>query len=175
MNKDKYDLFFKHRENLIFMYKQGDLTKEEFIEENYYYIQSMNVKPFRKIDNMNKGIFNYQYYNVIAKHYQKKAHSISNYKLKKDFFEKTNYFYQKKDTTTLKVLELINFENIYSYYVKVHSKHLKNKLIEIVFKDYDNLIFHTISPLIHKRLVEEGVFINQTKRSLIEEYINKKF
>jgi hypothetical protein len=177
MKKDKYDLFFEHRENLIFQYKKGDLTKEEFIEENYYYIVSMDVKPFRKIDHMNKAIFNYQYYNALAKYYQRKAHTLPShkYKLKDEFLEKSNYFYSKKDETTLNTLKLLDFNHISAYDVKVKSANLKNKLFEIVFNDYDHLIFHSTNPMIRQRLIDEGAFQEDKKTSVIDSYINQKF
>ncbi|MFP4698520.1 MAG: DUF6648 family protein [Eubacteriales bacterium] len=177
INKDKYDLFFEHRENLIFQYKKGDLTKDEFIEENYNYIISMDAKPFKKIDYMNKAIFNYQYYNALAKYYQKKAHYLPNHNLKQKqiFFDNTNYYYKKKDNTTIQTLKLIDYKNVRAYCVKVKSSNLKNKLFEIVFDDYENLIFHSTSPFIKERLIEEGVFQNTKKTSVIDSYINQKF
>jgi len=64
-------------------------------------------KPFQKIDNVKKAIYNYQYYNVLAKYYQKKAHDLSrNHEARSDFLEQSNYYYSKKDEVTAKLLRL---------------------------------------------------------------------
>lgn len=176
MYKDKYDRFFEHRKSLIVQYNQGDLTKEEFIEANYNYIQSMNTKAFRKVDNMLKGIFNYQYYNVLAKYYQKLAHeSPKKSTQRKDFLDKANYFYKRKDQTTLKILELLDFRGVDAYYVSVHSNNLKNKLFEIVLLDYDHLILHSVNEKIRLRLEEECVFRNEKRKSIVDDYINERY
>jgi len=65
----KFDKFLIHRQSLIEQYSKGDMTKDEFIEANYSYINSTDLVPFKKLDNVKKAIFNYQYYNVLAKYY----------------------------------------------------------------------------------------------------------
>ncbi|NLY44215.1 MAG: hypothetical protein GX066_09700 [Clostridiaceae bacterium] len=176
MQKNIFDVFFENRQSLIDQYNKGDLTKEEFIERNYYFIQSINAKPFKKIDNIKKGLFNYQYYNMIAKYYQKRAHESPMGSLhKKDFMEKANYYYSKKDAITMKILELLDYRNIDAYYVKVRSENLKNKLFEIVLLDYENVILHSKNEKILKKLIEEGVFRNEKHKSVIDSYINQKY
>lgn len=94
---NKFEQFLKNRESLIEQYAKGDLTKEEFIEANYRCINSLDIKPFQKIDNVKKAIYNYQYYNVLAKYYQKKAHDLNrNNEARNDFLEQSNYFYSKR-------------------------------------------------------------------------------
>lgn len=183
MQKNKFDDFFINRNSLIEQYNKGDLNKKEFIENNYYYIQSMDVKPFQKVDNIKKGLFNYQYYNVIAKYCQKRAHDSPNGSpQKKDFIENSNYYYSKKDKMTMKILELLDFRGIEAYYVKVKSDSLKNKLFEIVLSDYDeygeyfeHVILHSKNEEIKNRLLQEGVFRAEKKKSLIDSYINQKY
>lgn len=53
---NKFDQFLKNRQSLIDQYTKGDLTKDEFIEANYVCINSLDIQPFRKIDN-EKNVF----------------------------------------------------------------------------------------------------------------------
>lgn len=176
MTPKKFEQFLKNRESLIAQYNKGDLTKEEFIEENYRSINSLGIKPFRRIDNVKKGIYNYQYYNVIAKYYQKKAHALSkNSEARQDFLDLANYFYSKKDKVTEKLLKLLDFKGVEAYYVKVKSPNLKKKLFEIVLKDYDNVILHSKSKTILDMLIKENIFHHEEKKSVIDNYINQKY
>lgn len=176
MKPSKFDAFFAHRQSLIDQYTKGDLTKEEFIERNYDYIVSMNTNPFKRIDNLKKSLFNYQYYNVLAKYWQKRAHEVSRNSLQKqDYLQKANYFYSKKDHVTLKTLEILDFQGVEAYYVKIKSSNLKNQLFEILLEDDEHIIMHSKNPHIRDRLVEEGVFKDTIQKSLIDSYINQKY
>ncbi len=173
---NKFDQFLQNRQSLIEQYKKGDLTKEEFIEANYVYINSSGIKPFKKIDNVKKAVFNYQYYNTIAKYYQKRAHELSSrYQSREDFLELANHFYNKKDQVTEKLLKLLDFVGVKAYFVKVNSPNLKKKLFEIVLKDYENLILHSKSEVILNLLIRENVFSNEVRKSLVDNYINQKY
>lgn len=173
---NKFEQFLKNRESLIEQYAKGDLSKEEFIEANYICINSLDIKPFQKIDNVKKAIYNYQYYNVLAKYYQKKAHDLNRKnEARNDFFEQSNYFYSRKDDVTSKLLRLLDFRGIEAYFVKVKSKNLKRKLFEIVLKDYDNVILHSKSEAILNMLISEKIFINEVRNSLVDNYINQKY
>lgn len=169
---------------LIKQYNKGDLSKSEFIEMNYRYIQLLGIEPFKKIDNVKKGLFTYKYYNVLAKYYQKKAHDLpKNHPAREDYFDLSDNYYNKKDDVTLKILRLINYQGIESYYIRVNSPNLKRKLIEIVIKEqeemifygYDELILHTTDKRILNDLVRENVFSELTRDSLIDNYVNKKY
>lgn len=173
---NKFDQFLLHRKSLLQQYSKGDLSKAEFIEANYDCITALNIKPFRKIDNVKKAIYNYQYYNVLAKYYQKKAHDLrKNHGARSDYLELSNYFYSKKDNVTMKFLKFIDFRGVEAYFVKVKSPNLKKKLFEIVYKDYDNLIFHSKNEVLLNMLIEENVFIFEERRSLVDSYINQKY
>lgn len=176
MAADKFEQFLKNRQNLIDQYTKGDLSKDEFIEANYNCINALDIKPFQKVDNVKKAIYNYQYYNVLAKYHQKRAHDVnkrndSHY----DFIELSNYFYSKKDSVTQKLIKILDFQGIEAYFVKVKSPTLKHKLFEIVLKDYDNIILHSTSVNILNQLIYENVFINEERKSLIDNYINQKY
>lgn len=173
---NKFEQFLLNRKSLIDQYTKGDLTKEEFIEANYRCITSLDIKPFQKIDNVKKAIYNYQYYNVLAKYYQKKAHDLNKKNVaREDFLELSNHFYSKKDDVTLKLLKLLDFIGIEAYFVKVRSQNLKKKLFEIILKDYDNVILHSKNEAILNMLIKENAFTNEERRSLVDGYINQKY
>ncbi|MFZ5990028.1 MAG: DUF6648 family protein [Bacillota bacterium] len=173
---NKFEQFLLNRKSLIEQYTKGDLTKEEFIEANYRCITTLDIKPFQKIDNVKKAIYNYQYYNVLAKYYQKKAHDLSKrHEARGDFLDLSNHYYSRKDDVTMKLLKILDFVGVEAYYVKVKSHNLKKKLFEIVLKDYDNVILHSKSEIILNMLVKENVFTAEERSSLVDSYINQKY
>jgi hypothetical protein len=165
--------YFNYRQALIDQYVKGDMTKREYLDRNLDAVLSLNIKPFRNIDTVDKALFNYQYYNALAKEAaiesrlcEKGDYNISN--------EQTNYYYMKKDYATSKVLELMDYTGIEAYLIKVRSKELKNKLFEIILKDRD-MVLHSSSPAIMNRLIAENVFSDGVKRSVIDGYINHRY
>ncbi len=176
MINNKFDQFLRNRQSLIDQYVKGDLSKEEFIEENYRSVNALDIKPFQKIDNVKKAIYNYQYYNVLAKYYQKKAHDTSSRNAaRQDYLELANHFYSKKDHVTEKLLKLLDFRGVEAYFVKVKSPNLKNKLFEIVVRDFDDFILHSKNQNILNMLRYENVFIEEERRSVVDSYINQKY
>lgn len=176
MINNKFNQFLKNRQSLIDQYTKGDLSKEEFIEENYRMVNALGIQPFQKIDNVKKAIYNYQYYNVLAKYYQKRAHEVRRkHESREDFQETALYYYSKKDQVTEKLLKLLDFQGVEAYYVKVKSPSLKNKLFEIVLKEYDNIILHSRNEALRNMLIRENVFSTETRKSLIDSYINQKY
>lgn len=177
--KTTFDIFFEEREALIFKYKKGDLTKREFVEEHYYYIIRLKLKPFQRIDSFEKGIYNYQYHNAVAKYnwlkMREKKLIEKHPELVRELEEKVNFHYRKKDEAIRNLLRYLNFSNVEAYFIKAKSDYLDNKLIEIVLHDYEGVILHTINPGIVEELEEEGVFQPIRKRSKIDDYVNKKY
>jgi len=178
--EDVFEKFFANRDYLIIKFSNGDITKREFIEEHFYFIQSLNLKPFiNGIDSFEKGIYNYQYYNMLAKYYYMKARDkkiIEKHPEEaRSFLEKGKYYYHLKDKSTLKLLQYINFQNVEAYFIKVNSKKLKDQLFEIVLKDYNDTILHSKSKYILNILKNEGVFKQGVRKSLIDSYINQRY
>ncbi|MCT4563594.1 MAG: hypothetical protein N4A68_04670 [Maledivibacter sp.] len=175
-----FDKFFQHRNSLFIKFNNGDITKREFIEEHYYFIQKLNLKPFtHRIDSFEKGIYNYQYYNMLAKYCYMKSKDrklIEKHPyVARKYGQKAGHYYNQKDWSTLKLLEHIDFENVESYFIKVKSRALKNKLYEIVLKDFQDVILHSKSEYMLERLRFEGVFEEEIRKSLIDDYINQKY
>lgn len=179
LNENLYDVLSRKKNSLIQQFKKGDLTKREFLIANFEFIQNMNKEPFTRIDCFEKGFYNYQYYNTLAKYYTMEARELRN-NIKyadtyREYINLSNYYYSRKDKTVLQVLKVLDYKNVDAYYVKVKSSHLKNKLIEIVFKDYDNVIFHTKNPWLIEKLTDEGILSDGVKKSLIDAYINQTY
>ena len=74
--KSLFERFFDHRSSLIIQFGNGDLSKREFLEQNFDLVRKTNLKPFLRVDSYEKGMFNYQYYNVLAKYYRMLAKEI---------------------------------------------------------------------------------------------------
>lgn len=190
---NKFDRFLRHRQSLLIQYKMGDMTKNEFIEDNYRYMESLGIKPFTRIDNVKKAIYNYHYYNVSAKYWQWIARDSRNTEKERQAYltESLNLYYNK-DNATLSLLRLIDFK-AEAYYVRVKSHRLKDKLIEIVIKDpdilleinafysvsglneNDYLILHTKSAFIANALKANGILEDDKRKSLTDNYINQKY
>lgn len=167
--------YFRYRQGLIDQYIKGDMNKREYLTQNLEAVLSLNIKPFKNIDTVDKGLFNYQYYNAFAKEAKITAKSFKdNKEIEYEYLEKSNYYYSKKDKATLKVLELLNYKNIRAYFIKVNSKELKGRLFEIVIENY-NMILHSANDIILNKLREEFIFEEVTKKSLIDYYINQKY
>lgn len=190
---NKFDKFLRHRQSLLVQFKMGDITKNEFIEENFVYMESLGIKPFSKIDNIKKAVYNYHYYNVNAKYWQWVANDPKNTdKERRSCYSESFNYYRLKDQATLSLLRLVDF-NVEAYYVNVKSRLLKGKLIEIVIKDpdillevdayhplsgstdTDYLILHTKSTTIAKALQENGILKENKQQSLTDDYINQKY
>lgn len=178
-NQGLFDVFFSHRSSLIIQYKNGDITKREFLQGNFDFIEKMNVKPFSRIDSYEKGMYNYQYYNMLAKYYNMLAKDLKKQGIYDNrciyYLNQGNYYYDEKDKATFYLLKYLKFKNVEAYFINVESKSLRNKLYEIVLLDYKYAIFHSKSKWLLGILKEEGVFVEGKKTSLIDEYINETY
>ena len=67
--KTKIKNFIVLRNNLIDELDNKKINKEEFIQKNLKILDNSGIKPFASIEDYNMGIFNYQYYNLMAKYY----------------------------------------------------------------------------------------------------------
>lgn len=177
--KGIFSTFFEQRSSLIVQFKNGDISKREFLEYNYDLVRRTNLKPFLRVDTYEKGMYNYQYYNVFAKYYTMLAKEIRNTRKHQRYYKyylnKGNNYYHEKDRAILSLLKFLKFEGVESYFVKVESRLLKDKLYEIVLLNYKEAIFHSKAIWLLDILKAEGIFTETKKRSLIDEYINEKY
>lgn len=167
--------YFKYRQSLIDQYAKGDMTKREYLQRNYEAVVYGDIGPFHNMDTLEKALFNYQYYNALAKEMKSisTTHDMD-YELKQDYIEKSNYYYAKKDKATLRALRILDFQGIEAYFIKIRSRFLKGKLFEILIAE-ENIILHSTSTLILKCLREEGVFFEESRKSVIDDYVNHRY
>ena len=171
---NKLQKYFKYRQALIDQYVKGDMTKSEYLRENFNAVLSLNIDPFKNIDNIDKALFNYQYYNAMAKDAKQEASLTQNKEYAQALQEKANYYYSKKDYATMSILRLLDFKGVKAYFIKSKSKYFKGKLFEIII-DEDNIVLHSISESILNVLRKENVFDEHIRKSVIDEYINQKY
>ncbi len=167
--------YFVYRQSLINQYVKGDMTKEEYLDSNLEAVLSLRDKPYKYVDSVEKGLFNYQYYNAMAKACKMDAKYSRNSDNKILYDDRINYFYASKDNATMKILKLIDYKNVEAYFIKVRSKYLRGRLFEIILRDYENMILHSQNEAILNSLREAGVFNEGSKKSLIDYYINSKY
>lgn len=166
--------FIIKRNEIIEKLDNGEISKDEFLEENYILLNRLSMKPFLKIDIVEKGIYNYQYYNILAKYHNNLANSSNgkNMKVYKREINKVNNYYYEKDRVVLETLELMNYEEIESYYIELYSKRLKNSIFEIVLINYEKAIFHSMNKDISNILTKKNILKNEIRQSKIHSYVN---
>ncbi len=170
--------YFRYRQALIDQYLKGDMTKREYLQANYDAVIGNDFGPFTILDSVEKCLFNYQYYNALAKENRSiSIHEEMELPLKRQYQSQSDYYYRKKDQATQKALELLDYRDVEAYFVKVKSRALKGKLFEIVCHSaamYD-MILHSTNDRLRQRLEEEGVFSQGSRVSLIDAYVNQRY
>ena len=166
--------YFQYRQGLMAQYKKGDMDKGEYLDRNLDEVLGLREKPFKYIDTLEKCLFNYQYYNAMEKKKKMTSNIQINDKYRDRFAKEADYFYNKKDGATLKVLEILDYRDMEAYFIKTKSPYLKGKLFEILIEDYDTIL-HSTSDYILDKLRYEHVFIEETRVSKIDHYINAKY
>ena len=178
-NKTIFDEFFEHRDMLIIQHMNGDITKKEYLELNYKYMLEKNIKPFQRIDSFEKGMYNYQYYNMLAKYHMMIAKEIKDKGIHISFYSKylteADYYYNEKDKTTFRLLRFLNYENVEAYFIKMESTNLEGKLYEIVLNDFEYAVLHSKCLWLLDVLKKEKVFNEKRKKSVIDYYVNSKY
>lgn len=170
--------FLENRDKLIDMLKDGKITKTEYIEACFEFLQTEEMKPFKtNVDSIEKSMFNYQYYNTLAKYSLMKCEDYRYKDSKKSmkFYDIGQNYYNAKDRETMKLLELIEYKNVCSYYVNIDSDTLKGELFEIILLNYDRAVFHSKDKRILNRLKKNGVFDSEPRVSIIDKYVNTKY
>lgn len=174
-----YYKFFTNREALIQQFSMGDMSKREFIKANYDFVMGLELQPFKNIDCLQKGFYNYHYYNILAKYRYMEARDIKQRGEHEKYYQKAidevNSYYRQKDQATIRILELIQYKNVDGYYIRVRSRFLKGDLIEIILHDFDDLILHTRNDRIREMLERNGAFMQGDRKSVIDKYINQKY
>ncbi|WP_295885096.1 DUF6648 family protein [uncultured Anaerococcus sp.] len=177
--KEKLKLFETFRKESIDLLEESKVNKETFLTNNLTFLDKLNLKPFTTINTLNEALYNYHYYNLSAKKSNLEAQKvIHNAKKKKIYVKCINQrenFYHLKDMATLRLLEILEYKNIDSYYIILKSNRLKGEIFEIHIKNMDKAILHSKSKLILENLKTHGVFIEEERQSLIDSYVNKTY
>lgn len=170
------EVFFKKRNDLISELSQGKIDKIAFLEKNYELIQNLNMKPLLNISSLEEGMYNYQYYNILAKYFKQKSQLYSNNKKKQKKYNenlmKSNNYYAEKDKYLFRMIDFLDKDSSEAYFIDMNSKRLNNSLFEIVVKDVEFAIFHSMNEKILEKLYEKNIFINETRISKIDDYVN---
>jgi len=157
------EIFFKRRNELIKELSIRKIDKLSFLEKNYELIQNLNMKPLLNISSLEEGMYNYQYYNILAKFFKQKSILYSNNKKKQKKYNenlmKSNNYYAEKDKYLLKMIDFLDEKTTESYFIDMNSKRLNNSLFEIVVKDVDFAIFHSMNIEILQKLKEKNTEI----------------
>lgn len=171
--RDKLRRVLAERNRLIDKLDRRLLTKEEFHSENYRTLCRWQMKPYPVIRSLEEGIYNYQYYNTLAKEWQRRA-GCAPEKNRTRFVREIRNFFCMKDACILQMLQLDQNERIEAYFVHTASIGLRNRLLEIVYPDREKIVLHTLSPDILQTVQRMGVFTTIIRRSRIHDYINTR-
>lgn len=174
-----FETFFENRSTLIIQFREGEITKKQFLEQNYDLVRKMNLRPFLRIDSYEMGMYNYQYYNVLAKYFTMLANDVKDTRKHQRYYSyylnKGNNYYHVKDKAALDLLEFLEYEGIEAYFINMQSKSLNGKLFEIVLVNYKEAVFHSKSTVLLGHLKKNGVFEEGQKKSIIDAYINETY
>lgn len=175
--EDIMDQFFQNRDELIDKYTNGRMSKTAYIEANYKFIMNLNLEPFKGTLDYKQCIYNYQYYNILAKYANLQAQELASFDPKGAQAYKIEEFeyYKYKDEATMSLLEITDYEHVEAYFMNMESNRLCGRIFEVVFKDYHRAIFHSMNPKILKCLREHKVFSPVYKNSVIHAYVNSVY
>ena len=85
---------------------------------------------------------------------------------------KSNNYYAEKDKFLLKMIDFLDKNSTEAYFIVMNSKRLNNSLFEIVVKDVEFAIFHSMNVEILQKLKEKNIFIDEIRISKINDYVN---
>ncbi|MBS6105747.1 MULTISPECIES: DUF6648 family protein [Anaerococcus] len=176
---EKLELFETFRKESIDLLEESKVDKETFLSANLAFLDKLNLKPFTSIKSTREALYNYHYYNLLAKKSNLEAQKIiHNPKKKKQYVKRINQrenYYYLKDIATLRFLEIIDYKNIESYYIILKSNRLKGEIFEIHVKSMQQAILHSKNKVILQKLREHKVFDEEERQSLIDSYVNKTY
>ena len=179
IEQKKLDIFEDWRIESIDLLSDSKINKEEFLERNYNFLIDLGLKPFSNIRQLEEALYNYQYYNIMAKFANAKAFKCQNLPRKKKIHtrlinDRENYYYLK-DIATASLIDLVGYENIESYFINLRSKRLTGQIFEISVKTCDKLILHSKNKKILDKLRLENAFCEEIRESLIDSYVNRSY
>lgn len=177
-DKEVLERFIAGRDRLIDGLEAGELDKSAYLEAQYQALMELGAAPRRgPLASIEEGLFNYQYYNVLAKRerIQSKDEEFRNPEASRKHRNQSDRHYALKDRETVKIMELLNYQHVQSYFIETPARYLNGKLIEIIIDTYDRAVFHTADEGIINRLVRAGVFSDEVRSSVIQSYIESDY
>ncbi len=170
-DNDKLKQVLLERNRLIDQLDRCRMTKQEFHQANYQILQRWQMKPYPTIVSMEQGIYNYQYYNTMAKEYQRRATQVGA-KGKPRIEQLIRNYFTLKDECIHQMLSLTINEPVECYFINTESSLLRNRLLEIVYLNREKVILHTVNPRIIQKVKRMDLFIPEVRISRIHSYIN---
>jgi len=177
-DKECLEGFFLNRDKVINRYEKGEINKTEYVYACMNFFKEHNLEAYSKIETLEQGMFNYQYYNMLAKYYYIEAHESEvngEERYVKSFMDEAYECYKLKDKATLKILQIINYNSVEAYYIEMESESLNGKLFEIRIIDYDRAVFHSKNYKIKDLLKENKIFKDKPQKSIIDAYVNERY
>ncbi len=176
---DKLKAFEAFRKESIDLLDQSIYDKDSFLDANISYIMKLDLKPFTDIKTIDQAIYNYQYYNLLAKKANSEAIKIIHNPKKKKLYtrlinDRENYYYLK-DKATINLLEIIDYKDVESYFIRLKSKRLMGEIFEIHIKSIDKAILHSKNKDILDKLRQNDCFDDECRPSIIDSYVNKSY
>jgi len=172
-----FKTFMAERDVLIDQLEAKEISKTEYVEANYTdFVEGVNP-PTTRIQSVEDGIIAYHYYNTRAKklmiegndcYYRDPYHA-------KQLHDSAHDQYMKKDTVTMAVVELMDYQQMEAYFVSLQSEDLNKELFEIVLNSYHRVIFHSKDKRLLNRLRKNEVFSEALQASKIDDYVNTKY
>lgn len=160
--------FLLLRSKIINELDKGNLDKKAFLFENYMLLQRLNMKPYPNANTIEKCIYNYQYYNTMAKY-------LKAFPNKRDSYDTADNYYKKKDMTIISLLKNNELGEIIAYPLLLNSNKLNLRLFEIVLLDYELVILHSLNEEVKKLLIELGSYEKDARISKINDYVNRSY
>ena len=174
--KSRLKSFIEERNQVIQGLENSEYDKEKFLEKNLKIVNTHHMSPFLEIKTLEQGLYNYHYYNCLAKKYCQLARNCKNnkkgLKRRREEENRRNNYYYEKDKVISRILDLVEGHRLKAYYIKCYSRRLKGSLIEIVIEDVDYAVFHSLNPNIVRKLEKKGIVVESEQESIIDEYIN---
>lgn len=161
--------FILRRTSLIENLIGGKLNKRTFLDANYELTRTL--RPFVHPDTPEECLYNYHYYNALAKVEKTRARFSTRTRASKRYEDTARNYYLEKDKSTMRMLDFFASDTIHAYPIKTSSQKLDGKLIEIIFP-MPYVVFHTCSEKICSRLEKQGVLAKKPRDSVISSYVN---
>lgn len=179
MKENEYlEAFFSNRDRLIDQYEKGEISKTEYVCQCMKFFKDNNLEPYNNITTLEEGMFNYQYYNMLAKYYYIEVHECElkgEERYMQSFLDEAYECYKIKDKATFDILRLLDPKDIDAYYIKLSSESLSGKLYEIRIRNCERAVFHSKNYKMKDFLKQLGVFRKEAQKSIIDAYVNDKY